>query len=63
VSAEKVHELTTTCNILSKTAVSQTNWFTHFGENGESRFAVKFYHCIPEAKRGRGRPYEGKEQF
>jgi hypothetical protein len=24
---------------------------------------VKFYHCIPEAKRGRGRPYEGKEQF
>jgi hypothetical protein len=33
--AEKVHELTTTSNTLSKTAASQTGWFAHFGENGE----------------------------
>jgi hypothetical protein len=41
MGAEKVHELTTTCNILSKTAASQTNWFTHFGENGRKQICCE----------------------
>jgi hypothetical protein len=63
VGAEKVHELTMTYNILSKTAASETNWFAHFGENGRKQTYCEILSLYNRRPKGRGRLYEGNEQF
>jgi hypothetical protein len=53
VGAEKVHELTTTYNNLSKTAASQTNWFTHFGENGRKQICCEILLLYTRRQKGK----------
>jgi hypothetical protein len=63
VGAEKVHELTTTYSILSKTAASETDWFAHFGENGRKQTCCEILSSYTRREKGRERPHERKEQF